>query len=106
MSIKLPKHLLLFALLSTPSALAQTACIKGGGYEMNFKGTCDKDNFLEAFKTIYEDALLKPAGCTNSIEEELAALLGATTGTLEDAIKKNVQGCTGLDANNNSSPSC
>jgi len=88
MSIKLPKHLLLFALLSTPSALAQTACIKGGGYEMNFKGTCDKDNFLEAFKTIYEDALLKPAGCTNSIEEELAALLGATTGTLEDAIKK------------------
>lgn len=86
MLINIPKAILLGIVLQ-PVAMAQTACIKGGGYEFMFNKACTRDNFLEAFKDIYTDPLLKPAGCTNTIEEELAALLGVSTANLEGGIK-------------------
>jgi len=79
MMIQIPRPVLLAILLPTVATQAQTAtaCIKGGGYEFTFDGACDKENFIAAFEdTIFDDPLLKSAGCTNSVEEELAALLG------------------------------
>ena len=80
------KHLLLLASLLHPAA-AQTACIKGGGYEFKFDGACEQSNFIAGFKDVYDDALLKPAGCSNTIEQELAAQLGVSTASLATGIK-------------------
>ena len=89
MRINIPKPILISIFLQpvVVVVMSQTACIKGGGYEITFKKACNKENFLAAFKDIFDNNLLKPADCANTIEEELAALLGVSTANLDDGIK-------------------
>ena len=91
MRINIPKSWLIGIFLQpvvvVTGIMAQTACNKDGGDEVIFDNACNKENFLAAFKDIFNDNLLKPADCTNTIEEELAALLGVSAGNSDDGIK-------------------
>lgn len=82
------KAILLF--LSLPRIIsAQTACNKGSGYDIYFKGDCTLENFRNAFEeTIFNNPLRTPSGCLNNVNEELAGLFGVAPDGLEEAVKE------------------
>ena len=76
--------------LSLPRIIsAQTACNKGSGYDIYFKGDCPLENFRNAFEeTIFNNPLRTPSGCLNNVNEELAGLFGVAPDGLEEAVKE------------------
>jgi len=69
---------------------AYTACNSGAGYDFYFKGECNLENFRSAFEdAVFNNPLRTSTGCTNTVDEELAALLEVSIiADLEDAVKK------------------
>jgi len=55
-----------------------TQCIEEASlFEFEFDGECSYANVLEAFTPIFEDPINVGESCTNTVEQELQALLGA-----------------------------
>ena len=78
------KVLLTLSLLSTSSLLVASQCITHG-FTVKHLDACDYETLLRRFEIFFEDPFEKGAGCTNTAEQELFALLGVTDATAAQA---------------------
>lgn len=77
---------ILFALL-LPTQTTAAPCTQGMGYELLVNGNCNYTNFKASFTTYFNSAAsaLKTAGCTNTVDQEIAELFGTAAGTATEA---------------------
>ena len=72
---------ILFSLLLLPTQTMSAPCTQGMGYEFFVNGNCNYENFKEGFNTYFTDATaMKTAGCSNTVDQEIAELFGTAAG--------------------------
>ena len=86
MMIKFHPPATLFSLLLLPTQTMSAPCTQGMGYEFFVNGNCNYENFKEGFNTYFTDATaMKTAGCSNTVDQEIAELFGTAAGADTEA---------------------
>ena len=65
--------------------LATVPCITGG-FVLEFDNDCNFENLKASYATLFNDVNVRRTGCSNTIEQDLSAVLGVAASEMEQKV--------------------